>query len=385
MKPHPRERARAPTPDPRRALGYEGHGPAAHQRARALEARFLRVVRAYRFPQGRAHRCLHCSSSQVIRWGRFRQRQRYRCKACGRTFSDLTGTPLAYTKHIHRWLAFGVCMAEGLSVRASARRVAMAPDTAFRWRHRLINAYAREAQPRHCGRVALTWLSLPISEKGCKEADFEPRRRRLRFTLTGHRFRSYVLFLRWGHTPAWTFEEDVIPRRLVPSARYLRLLLRDRIAPLSQIVYGGAGAEEVMALASRLRTDLVRVDVDGRCLRPGGRRFKWIPWAGSPPGRSGRRAPDDSAEAARQLFQTGQELRFRWEEWMRRFRGVASLYLRRYIAWFRSLDFALGPVDWPWRGRGHPRLGDAGMVEGRGIALVLGAIDPPIHTDGARG
>jgi transposase-like protein len=344
------------------------------------------MVRAYRFPQGRPRGCLLCSSSRVIRWGRFRQRQRYRCKDCRRTFSDLTGSPLAYTKYIHRWLAFGACMAEGLSVRRTARRVAMAPDTAFRWRHRLIEAYAGEIQPRRRGSVALTWLSLPVSEKGCKEGDFEPRRHRLRLSLAGHRYRSYVLFLRWGHTPAWTFEVDVLPRRFLPGARYLRLLLKDRIAPRSRIIYGGAGAEAVMALAVRLGTEVVRVDADWRWLRPGRRRFRWVPWVvldetTALDESNDRRpdAPDRSMAQPKRLFGAGQELRLRWQEWMRRFRGIATQNLRRYIAWFRNLDFALGPVDWPWRGRGHPRIGDAGMIEGRGVALILGAVDPPIR------
>ncbi|RLF07322.1 MAG: hypothetical protein DRJ64_03230 [Thermoprotei archaeon] len=45
--------------------------------------------------------CPYCGSSNVIRYSRARGKpyvQRYRCKACGKQFSDLTGTPFVWTR-----------------------------------------------------------------------------------------------------------------------------------------------------------------------------------------------------------------------------------------------------------------------------------------------
>lgn len=39
--------------------------------------------------------CVHCGSENIVRWGINRGLQRFRCKCCGKTFNELTGTPLA--------------------------------------------------------------------------------------------------------------------------------------------------------------------------------------------------------------------------------------------------------------------------------------------------
>ncbi len=57
------------------------------------------MLREHRWPDG--VKCPYCGSSNVIRYGRARSKpyvQRYRCKACGKQFSDLTGTPFAWTE-----------------------------------------------------------------------------------------------------------------------------------------------------------------------------------------------------------------------------------------------------------------------------------------------
>src|SRR5690554_5078690 len=127
-------------------------GPAAgstrsqHRRSRAVAERVralarergpdIAALREARFAEGLW--CVHCESRQVLRWGRARGRQRYRCKACRRTFSDLTGTPLAYSKLAELWGEYARYMVEAISVREAARRLGINKDTAFRWRHRFL-------------------------------------------------------------------------------------------------------------------------------------------------------------------------------------------------------------------------------------------------------
>lgn len=63
-------------------------------------------LRDARFSKGL--QCPRCESDQIKRNGRFKDKQgilkqRYLCKECGRTFNDLTGTPLAYSKRQNLW------------------------------------------------------------------------------------------------------------------------------------------------------------------------------------------------------------------------------------------------------------------------------------------
>ncbi len=68
-----------------------------------------------------ARRCPHCAREGAVSRGMARGLRRYQCKGCGRTFNALTGTPLSGLHHKERWLSFGASLAEGETVKASAR------------------------------------------------------------------------------------------------------------------------------------------------------------------------------------------------------------------------------------------------------------------------
>ena len=67
--------------------------------------------------------CPKCNSGRLHRHGVDRGVQRYRCCACGKTFSALTGTPLARLRHRGKWLDYLDGMLEGQSVRKMADRL----------------------------------------------------------------------------------------------------------------------------------------------------------------------------------------------------------------------------------------------------------------------
>ena len=102
---------------------------------------------------GEGRRCLHCGTPGAISRGKARGLRRYQCKGCRKTFNAATGTPLSGLHRKDRWLAFGACPADGLTVRASAERCGFAIDTAFRWRHRFLTAKDPETRRAHghCG------------------------------------------------------------------------------------------------------------------------------------------------------------------------------------------------------------------------------------------
>lgn len=91
--------------------------------------------------------CPRCGASPVVRWGWVRTvrsppRRRFRCNACGRTFSEHTGRPLAGTWYPNRWPELCRELVEQSSVRLTARRLGISPSTAFRWRHRVLQTLA---------------------------------------------------------------------------------------------------------------------------------------------------------------------------------------------------------------------------------------------------
>jgi hypothetical protein len=77
--------------------------------------------------------------------GKARGMQRYLCRVCKRTFGALTGTRLSGLHRKEAWLTFGACLADGDTVKASAERCGVAVSTAFRWRHRFLEAIKTNA------------------------------------------------------------------------------------------------------------------------------------------------------------------------------------------------------------------------------------------------
>ena len=102
--------------------------------------------------------------------------RRYQCKACGKTFNAATGTPLSGLHRKDKWLAFGTCVAEGLTVRASAERCGLAVNTAFRWRHRFLSAQDLKTR-KLTGIVEADETYVLESRKGARDLERAARRR----------------------------------------------------------------------------------------------------------------------------------------------------------------------------------------------------------------
>jgi len=97
-------------------------------------------IRENRFSSGLG--CLHCGSTSVKRNGKYRSRQRYKCKDCGKTFNDITGSPLAGTRYPRKWMRFFELMVEGLSLSKIAKILNIHVSTSFYWRHKILKAIA---------------------------------------------------------------------------------------------------------------------------------------------------------------------------------------------------------------------------------------------------
>ena len=106
-----------------------------------LSGRGAAAVAAIELGVDEERRCPHCDAPGAVSHGMARGLRRYLCKkGCGRTFNALTGTPLSRLRHKKRWLSFGESMARGETLKEAAERCDVAVTTAFRWRHRFLEA-----------------------------------------------------------------------------------------------------------------------------------------------------------------------------------------------------------------------------------------------------
>jgi transposase-like protein len=137
----------------------------------------IRELREARFADGL--RCPRYRGTEVVLWGKFARKQRYRCKAegCGRTFNDQTGTPRAYSKYQNRWADCCTCMVQGFSMRKTAKILHIHPATAFKWRHRVLDALRSLEKPTLSGIVEADETFFRYSEKGQVVRGRKPRKR----------------------------------------------------------------------------------------------------------------------------------------------------------------------------------------------------------------
>jgi transposase-like protein len=275
----------------------------------------LECVRHMRFG-GFSSRCLLCSHGKVVRWGSFSGRQRYRCQGCRRTYSDLTGTPLARTKRIERWPGALAELDATSTLRAGATAAGIHPSTGFRWRHKVLHVLSsREARPwastAVLHRQALPFVgSLGSRSHGTISSRFYPpprgHARKGQYWIVGVVGRD-----RSGKRPGLTFGSLGRDRRGWPTspagapARY--------VGPNGSI-WAREGFRGPTAVHARSEVLRHRRPEHGR---EAAFRTSW--GAGSP--RLGR-----DATAARLACHE-------FRAWLRGFRGISARYADHYLQW----------------------------------------------------
>lgn len=288
--------------------------------------RVLEVVRQARFVDGVA--CPHCGSRSVGGWGSFAGRRRHRCRGCGRTFSDLTGTPAAYTKRLDLWLPYSYCMAASLSIRAAAARVGVHPSTAFRWRHRLLDELRIRDFDTISGHVELDTVWFQYSEKG-KRGARAPHPKYLRcYKPRGRPPLGGVGPLLGANVVIACDRPDTAVTNLVNVSTRHRI---DRSA-LQAFLAARAPHTALAALyANPLRFAVAT----------------FVRWPHQPPF----------------VARTTASLKLAWGyrerclSWIARFRGVATRYLANYLIWHRRVHrraqhhIAARLLQWPVSGR----------------------------------
>lgn len=253
--------------------------------------------------------CPHCRNHNIIKWGASGQgKQRFKCKDCLRTFNALANTPLHKTKKPDLMIAFGQMMAYALPLRETADLLKINLKTAFLWRHKLLTNPEVDKPVELHGIVEADETFLPRSDKGSKDLDREPR---LRGGGNPPKVPIMIALNRQGavmHAVMENNSKQEIERALAPVLVPNTILCTDGNLSYSTLVKN------------------LPFDIEHKRLI-------------APPGS---KAAVDGVFSIQKL----NSFMSRWKSFHKRFRGVATHYLDRYIAYFRFLDSDVPSEYW---------------------------------------
>jgi transposase-like protein len=245
--------------------------------------------------------CPHCGCKELKGAGSKGGRKRFRCTACSKSFNAFTGTPLARLRMADRHEANAKCMVQGLSVRKTASKLGINVKTAFRWRHRFLEAM-RDSQPSSLsGVVEADETFFLESFKGQRRGVPRPSKTR--------------------GTPA---ASRGLSKEQIPV-----LVARDR----------SSGATLTAKIATRKAKDigaelLPRLSPDAVLCSDGASAYRII---GKTKGVEVRSVPAKKAAGVYHINNVN-AYDSRLKGWMFRFKGVATKYLPNYLGWHRWLD-----------------------------------------------
>ena len=257
----------------------------------AIEARFAQA------PQ-----CPHCQSTAIKKWGLANGLKRYRCKDCRVTFNALTGTPLAQLHKRELWGEHAQALVDGISLRKVAARLDVDHTTAFRWRHRFLQA-PKVLKPKALeGTVEADETYFLYSEKGSRQLARPARKRGGKASKRGLSDEQVPVLIARDRHKATT--DQILDDR---STRSIASVLEPVVAKSAVLVSDGAGAYRAFA-------DEAGIAHVGLNLSAG--------------------------ERTRGIYhlQNANSYDSRLKGWIRRFNGVATKYLDSYLGWHRTDD-----------------------------------------------
>lgn len=250
--------------------------------------------------------CPHCQSIHVVRNGLARGLQRYKCRGCGRTFNALTKTPLARLRYRERWLRQTQALIDGLSITKAAQQLEVARSTAFRWRHRFLALPHHVKAGHFSGIVEADETCVLKSHKGQRrqrsEQGRKARSRGGRATLRGMSVQHDVVLVVRDRSGACA---DQIVQAL--DTAHLAAVLRPVLAADAVLCTDGSAA---------LAAAACHIGVEHHAINASAGQHAIGPWH----------------------INNVNGYHSRLKNWLRRFNGVASSYLRHYLGWFRALE-----------------------------------------------
>lgn len=249
--------------------------------------------------------CPHCGSVSFQKWGRYQGNQRFRCHDCTKTFSPITGTPLAGLRYAEKHIANAKCMVAGMTVRETAKRLGVDKKTAFRWRHRFLEAMSQMNPSELSGIVEADETFFRESFKGQKKG--MPRKPKHRGEPASQRGLSRE-------------QIPVLVARDRSTGKTLTKVLPSRTAKdIGKALVPALAMDVVLCSdnASAYRTLAKAMEIELRCVPAN---------------------PKKKRKGEVYHIQNVNAYDSRLKGWMFRFRGVATKNLPNYLGWHRYLD-----------------------------------------------
>ena len=250
------------------------------------------VAKTLETPQEKLN-CPHCNFNEFYRWGKQSDLQRYKCKRCKKTFNSLTGTYLARLRRKGHWLDYAKCIKYGKTIRKSAAICKISKSTSFRWRHRFLKGTNFIVYNKLNGIIELNEVKQKRSFKGAVKI---PEK------FLNDRGNIWLLFGRDrdGKTINFIFNEWH-PSKI--AIKLNSIISKDSL-------FCSDDKEEYNELSSRLNLRHGKIDT-----KRGIYLYKDI-------------VHIDNVKNYYEYYNL----------WMKRFKGVATKYLRNYLSWFRGLE-----------------------------------------------
>lgn len=261
-------------------------------------------VRDSRFSTGLA--CVHCGSKAVKRNGTYRSRQRYLCKDCGKSFNDITASPLAGTRYPDKWLQFIEYLLDGLTLPKIAKLLHIHVSTAFFWRHKVLLALRSLGHDALNGIVESDETFFLESHKGRKPVTFRKPRKRGGVAKQRGISKEQVCVV-----VAIDRDGDVVSQsagRGRITATEIDAVLGSHLAPGSLLCTDSSKNYLAFARMKGLHHEVINVR-KGVYVRKGIYHVQHV-----------------------------NAYHKRLKKWMERFQGVATKYLDNYLFWFRFLE-----------------------------------------------
>jgi transposase-like protein len=240
--------------------------------------------------------CGHCGSTKHVKHGIRNDLQRYKCRKCGKTFNQLTGTPLARLRKKGRWFTYSECLNKGYTLIKSALVTEISESTSFRWRHRLLKNL-QDLQPKGLNGVV----------ESCETY--------FRYSEKGRRNPSEM---------AIEVNKNA-PKVYVVSNR-------DRNRNISNQILFELKSELVDPnLTNLIAKDILYISNNQKFYNDIAQSYNL---------RHGSLDSKKGEVVKKQIvhLKNIKDYNERLHDWMKRFRGVATKYLINYLGWFRELD-----------------------------------------------
>lgn len=243
--------------------------------------------------------CPHCSSGRYQRWGKVSDMQRYRCKECKKTYNSLTNTPLARLRKKGRWLNYSQCLNDGLSVRKAAEKCGVHFSTTFRWRHRFLHN-SKSIKPNVF--------------KGILEIKESP----FRLSFKGNK-KEYLEFKSNSSKP-------------IKECNVFALFTKDR--------YGNTNDDIIREFSDNCVDDSIKSTVTTDSLMCSEDHNVFVDSFRKQGLRHGKLDVAKNEVVKKEIVHIKNVKAYEAAllNWMKRFRGVATKYLKNYLSWFRELD-----------------------------------------------